>query len=336
MKHLFAASASAVAILISATSLSAQEAGSVTAKLVLDIKQPALFDKSEKDAFSGSVDDTSGTTTLKLICSPGASGKFGFGRVDETCAVTGNGAIKNPKNPSQVLQRINYAGGFVIEGKKDGYTNVSTITVNYLRVGSAPAESTTFGGNLVMMPENPSASAKALNEKLLNYLASKTTGAEAVQFNSKIDSIRFENLVIPHVGHANLKSCAWTGDQLYAYANDSWTMKFDVVCGDQRYQLEGNMPLVDVTGSDHQQEYRLNLVVPGQGGADPFAAADPFSTVQGVTGTFKLKNSGRKTDEGVYENVKVSGDLQGTGVPLELVRGYGQIMLTLARTFYGE
>jgi hypothetical protein len=98
--------------------------------------------------------------------------------------------------------------------------------------------------------------------------------------------------------------------------------------------LEGNMPLVDVTGADHQQEYRLNLVVPGAGGGDPFAAADPFATVDGLVGTMRLKNSGRDVD-GVFQDVQVTGELTGTGVPLEVTRGFGQIMILFGRTFYG-
>lgn len=76
------------------------------------------------------------------------------------------------------------------------------------------------------------------------------------------------------------------------------------------------------------------MVVPGAGGGDPFAAADPFAAVDGVTGTLRLSNSGRDVD-GVYTDVSVSGELTGTGVPLELVRGFGQMMIIFGRTFYG-
>lgn len=305
-----------------------------TVKFTLSVNQPTLFDESKRDTFRGSVDDASGTTTLSVECSAGASGTLGFGRVDETCAVSGNGLIKNPKDPSKTLPRINYSGGFVIEAKEDGYTNAATLTANYLRVGSAAAENSSFKGNLVMMPENPSASAKALRDRLIKSLTEKTTGTEAVQFDTKIDSIRFENFTVPHVGLGKEPACSWTGDLIYAYANDAWQGSFSVKCGEVTYQLEGNMPLVDVTGADHQQEYRLNLVVPGEGGGDPFAEADPFATVSGVVGTLRLTNSGKDVDD-VYEKVEVSGELTGTGVPLEITRGFGQIMIIFGRTFYG-
>ncbi len=95
------------------------------------------------------------------------------------------------------------------------------------------------------------------------------------------------------------------------------------------------MPLIKAAaGAAHQQEYRLNLVVAGKGSSDPFAAADPFATVNGVVGTIQLKNSGREVED-VFENVTVTGDLKGTGVPLELTRSFGQIMLVFARTFFG-
>jgi hypothetical protein len=89
------------------------------------------------------------------------------------------------------------------------------------------------------------------------------------------------------------------------------------------------------SGSDHAQEYSINLVLPGAGGGDPFAAADPFAAVDGITGVLRIANSGRSTDDGVYESVKVDGELIGQGLPLELVRGYGQILSVFGRTFFG-
>ena len=72
------------------------------------------------------------------------------------------------------------------------------------------------------------------------------------------------------------------------------------------------------------------------GGGDPFAEADPFATVDGITGVLKMFDSGRKTEDGVYEKVTVSGTLTGNGLPLEVVRGYAEIMLILGRTYFGE
>ena len=309
---------------------------SETVKINLAVTQPSLFDSDSKDTFKGSVDDRSGTTTYEVTCSAGASAWLGLSRIDEACAVNGSGSIKNPNNPSQALPRISYLGGFTVQAKSDGYTDAATITANYLRAGSAGAENSSFKGSFVMKPENPSESARALGDALVNKLKETAAGTETVQYNTEIDSVRFEGFTVPQVGQRDSVACAWTGDAIYAYANDAWQMQFDVKCGDAAYRLEGNMPLVDApAGSDHQQEYAINLVLPGAGGGDPFAAADPFATVDGVTGVLNLTNSGRATEDGVYEKVAVSGDLTGTGVPLELVRGFGQIIVILGRTWFG-
>ncbi len=305
-------------------------------KLTMAISQPSLFDTDKQDTFSSVIDDRSGTTTLDVTCSAGASAWLGLSRVDEACAVSGSGVIKNPNNPSQTLPRLSYLGGFTIEADSDGYTNASTMLANYLRAGSAGAENKTFTGNLIMMPENPSASALALSQRLIDNLKETAAGTDTVEYSTQIDSIRFENFTVPHVGQAASESCSWTGDAIFAYANNAWQMELDVKCGAQSYRLEGNMPLVDApAGSNYQQEYTLNLVLPGAAGGDPFAAADPFATVDGLTGTIQMTNSGRASEDGVYENVNVQGQLVGTGVPLELVRGYAQILSIFGRTFFG-
>ncbi|NJM81509.1 MAG: hypothetical protein HC844_02585 [Tabrizicola sp.] len=81
-----------------------------TVDLTLDIAQPSLFDSDLKDTFKGSVDDRSGLTTLEVTCSAGASAWLGLSRIDEACAVNGNGSIKNPNNPAQSLPRVSYSG----------------------------------------------------------------------------------------------------------------------------------------------------------------------------------------------------------------------------------
>lgn len=304
--------------------------------LKMDISQPSLFSNQRKDVFKGTVDDKSGTTVLEVTCSAGASAWLGLSRIDEACAVSGNGTIKNPNNPSQTLPRISYSGGFTVEAKADGYTDAKTILANYLRAGAAGAENSSFKGNVVMKPENPSASARALGDALIKNLQQTATGAAAVTYDTEIDAVRFESFTVPHVGLRDSASCSWTGDAIYAYANDAWQMKFNVKCGDRTFALEGNMPLVDAAaGSPHQQEYKLNLVLPGPGGGDPFAAADPFATVDGVTGTITLTNSGRSTKDGVYETVKVQGEFEGTGVPLELTRSFAEILVVFGRTWFG-
>ena len=317
--------------------VAAAQSTSEKVAFTLAVAQPSLFDDDDQDTFRGSIDDRSGTTVFDVTCSAGASAWLGLSRIDEACSVSGSGVIKNPNNPAQTLPRINYLGGFTIQADEDGYTDATTILANYLRAGSAGAENKNFGGSLIMRPENPSASATALGSRLIENLKESAAGTDTVEYSTEIDSIRFDGFTIPHIGQAGSVSCSWTGDAIFAYANFAWQMEFDVKCGDDTYRLEGNMPLLDApAGSDHQQEYALNLVLPGgASGGDPFAAADPFAVVDGLTGTLKISNSGRESEGGVYQNVAVTGDLVGTGVPLELVRGYGEIMTIFARTFFG-
>lgn len=307
-----------------------------TVTLTMDINQPSLFSADLKDKYKSTIDDRSGTTTFDVLCSAGASAWLGLSRIDQACSVSGAGVIKNPNNASQTLPRISYSGGYTVVAKQDGNTDATNILANYLRAGSAPAQNSSFKGNLILKPENQAESARALGADLIKNLQQTAAGTTAVTYNTKIDSVRFDNFTVPDVGQRDSAACTWTGDAIFAYANNAWQMKLDVKCGDKSFKVEGNMPLVDAAaGSDWQQEYDLNLVLPGAGGGDPFAAADPFAKVDGVTGVIKLKNSGRASDGGVYEHVQVDGKLTGTGVPLEMVRSYAEIMAVLARTYFG-
>lgn len=310
-----------------------------TVTLHMEIDQPSILDDSRRDTFRSVIDDRSGTTTLNVECSAGTSALFGLSRTDEACAVTGSGLIKNPNNPAQTVPRVDFAGGFTIVGQQDGYTDLRTMAVGYRRVGSAPQEAATFTGSLVMMPETPPASAAEIGRNALSYLQQNTTGGATIQYDTRIDSITFNNVTIPHVGQSNSVPCSWTGDWVYSYAAESWNGAFNVTCGTQQFRLEGNMSLGEApAGSDHNEEYVINLVVPGAGGAggDPFAAPDPFASVDGITGTLRMNNSGRATEDGVYTNVTVDGEIVGQNVPLEAVRGWGQIVAILARAFMGE
>lgn len=314
------------------------EAAPETVNLTMTVNQPSLFDSSRRDTFHTVIDDRSGATTIDVECSAGRSALFGLSRTDEACAVSGAGLIKNPNNPSQTVPRVDISGGFTIVGAQDGYTDMRTVAVGYRRVGSAPQEATTFGGSLVMMPETPPASALEIGRNALAYLQQHAEGGTPIEYDTRIDAITFSNFAIPHVGQANSVGCSWNGDWVYSYAADSWNGAFDVTCGSQRFRLEGNMALIDApAGADHNQEYVVNLVVPGEGGSggDPFAAPDPFATVDGITGTLAMVNSGRATEDDVFTNVAVSGQLVGTNVPLEAVRGWGEIIAILARSFMG-
>ncbi len=312
---------------------STQETVSVT----IEASQPSLFDKKMNDTYQGTIDDRSGTTNLAVECSAGSSAIWGLVRSDETCKVTGSGSIKNPNNPAQAVQRLNIAGGYTIRGKEDGYTPMNTLKADYVRVGSAGAESTTFGGSLTMMPESPSATAMALGNSVIEALKQKAAGTgETVEYNTQIDSITFRDFTVPAVGLPGSVSCKLTGDWIYSYAAEAWQGAFDATHDGKNYRLEGSMPLVSAQSGDHDEEYIVNLIIPGAGGGDPFAAPDPFATVDGISGTLFMKNSGRSTEGDVYETVSVKGELVGTGVPLECVRAWGQTVIIFGRTFFGE
>jgi len=309
-----------------------------TVKFNLTAVQPTLFDDGDeiRDTFTGSVDDASGITSFEVVCSPGAKGTFGFGRKDETCAVSGTGWIRNPANLQQTLKRVVYNGGFVVEGKKDGYTNMATINAVY--EGPAAPDDTTFGGSVSMKPENPSASALEIAAKALDYVKDKAAG-DAVEFDTAVDAIRYNDFVVPHVGQKDTVSCTWSGDDVYTYVNAQWQQEFDIKCGDATFALEGNMALIDApAGSEHDHEYLINLLIAGEDGSggDPFAVADPFAVVPGITGVLKMTDSGRVTDDGVAEKIVVVGELTGVGVPLELTHELGETIIVFARAKFGE
>lgn len=312
--------------------------GTEIVTMTMEVNQPSLFDDNRRDTFHSIIDDRVGTTEINVECSAGTNRMFGLSRTDEACSVVGSGRIKNPNNPAQSVQRVDINGGFTVVGAQDGFTDLRTIAVGYRRVGSAPQEATTFGGSLIMNPENPSASALELGRNALSYLQENSGGTGQVTYDTSIDSISFNGMRIPHVGQAASASCTWTGDWIYSYAAESWNGAFDIVCGNDRYQLEGNMSLEEAAeGSAHQEEYVVNLIVPNENGGsgDPFASPDPFAMVDGITGVLRMTNSGRDSD-GVYTNVSVEGQLVGTNVPVEMVRGWGQIVAILARSFMGE
>ncbi|MYZ49991.1 hypothetical protein [Propylenella binzhouense] len=312
----------------------------------MQASQQSLRDKARNDTFASTVDAPGwANSRFDVECSAGTAGLWGIGftRRDETCKVTGKTMLVNPTNHAQQILRINYSGGFVT--KPDGYTDARTILANYQKVGTAAAENASFGGSVMMKPENPAASAKALQERLIGYLQEQGGAQGGVSISTEMDTIRFDRFMVPNVGGRGTVDCAWTGDMLYAYANEAWQMDFTVKCGEQTYKLEGNMPWLDVEGQDHQAEYVLNLMTGGGGGAaggDPFAAADPFAQIDGISGTIKMELSDlvevriseTETDE-VPVSVTAKGTLTGTNVPPDLTYSFAQILAIFARTMFG-
>jgi hypothetical protein len=79
-----------------------------TVNFSMKASMPSLRDATRKDSFTVGLADKQVDTTLKITCQ-GATAGIISGQ-NESCAVTGNGALINPAN-GQKLQRTQYAGG---------------------------------------------------------------------------------------------------------------------------------------------------------------------------------------------------------------------------------
>ena len=110
-KSLFAAAAF---MLLAPVSAFAAE----TVNFSMKASMPSLRDATKKDNFTVGLADSKVDTTLKITCQ-GATAGLITGQ-NESCAVTGNGALVNPAN-GQKLQRTQYSGGWVV--KSDGFTD---------------------------------------------------------------------------------------------------------------------------------------------------------------------------------------------------------------------
>ena len=124
-------------------SVSAQAAD--TLNFTMKASMPSLRDAAQKDSFTVGLADKAVDTTLKIICQ-GATAGLITGQ-NESCAVTGNGALVNPAN-GQKLQRTQYAGGWVV--KSDGFTDGTTMSVNYLALGKVAASNGKFSGSMML------------------------------------------------------------------------------------------------------------------------------------------------------------------------------------------
>ena len=148
------AAASAMVMLFSVSAIAAE-----TVTFTMKASMPSLRDETHKDSFTVGIADKQVETTLKITCQ-GATAGIISGQ-NESCAVTGNGALINPQN-GQKLQRTQYAGGWVV--KSDGFTDGATMAVNYLALGKVPASNSRFAGTLMLKPENPSTTASLLRD----------------------------------------------------------------------------------------------------------------------------------------------------------------------------
>ena len=318
-------------------SVSAQAAE--TLNFTMNASMPSLRDTAQKDSFTVGLADKQVDTTLKIICQ-GATAGLISGQ-NESCAVTGNGALVNPAN-GQKLQRTQYAGGWVV--KSDGFTDGTTMSVNYLALGKVAASNGKFSGSMMLKPENPSTGASLLRDTILKRI--KTT--ESGLIDERVDTIQLSNFTVPSAGLPSDKGCVWNGNFVYSYQTESWFIEVTAKCNGKDYPLKGNMPFTETPNVGNQHQYDLTLTLPSadvgtddalfakaEGDADLFAAAD------GISGQIVMKESAYvdvevdgKTDK-VASQIDASGTLTGQNVPLEAVRSLGTMIGILSRTFFG-
>jgi len=309
----------------------------------MNASMPSLRDASKHDTFKVGITDAKIATNLKIECQAGQTKAFVL-RTDEACSVSGTGSIINPSNPSQKLPRTQYAGGYTV--KADGLTEGRNLTVNYLAVGKVPASAESFGGTMTLKPENPSGGASALKEALLKKLNGEK--AEGTLIDERVDSVELSGFVIPSAGLPSEKGCTWTGDMIFSYQTESWFINVTATCGDKTYALKGNMPWTDTPGVSNQTQYDLTLTLPNAAVSSDdalFASAegdsDLFASVDGITGTILMKESGHvKTmvdgvEDEIASQVDATGTLTGKNVSLEAVRSLTTLIGILSRTFFG-
>jgi hypothetical protein len=337
---MFSRTALTVAALLSTASLTF---AAETLNFTMKASMPSLRDVANKDTFTVGLTDKQVDSSLKITCQ-GAEAGLISGQA-ESCAVTGYGALINPNN-GQKLQRTQYAGGWVV--KSDGFTDGSTLNVNYLAVGKVPASKEAFGGSMMLKPEVPSTAASLLRDSLMKQIKTKETGL----IDERVDTIQLNNFTVPSAGLPSDKGCVWNGDMIYSYQTESWFMDVKVKCtakDSKEYTLKGNMPLTATANVGNQKQYDLTLTLPSaaissddalfaeptEGDADVFAAAD------GITGQIIMKESAYvdvevdgKVDK-VAAEIDASGALSGNNVQIEAVRSFGTLIGILARTFFG-
>ncbi len=310
-----------------------------TVNFTMKAEMPSLRDETAKDTFTVGIADKQVETSLTLKCQA-ATGGIVSGQ-NESCSVTGNGALINPAN-GQKLQRTQYAGGWVV--KSDGYTDGATLTANYLAVGKVSASSSAFAGSMMLKPENPSTAASLLRDSILKNIKSKQSGL----IDERVDTIQFVNFTVPSAGLPSDKGCVWNGDMVYSYQTQSWFIDVKAKCKGKEYPLKGNMPFTLTPNVGNQHQYDLTMTLPSADTgtddalfAQPTGDQDLFAAADGVSGQIIMKESAYvdvttdgQTDK-VASNIDATGTFTGQNVPLELVRSFAEIVGILSRTFFG-
>ena len=328
-------SAAAALLIASTISLSAAEPVNFTMKASM----PSLRDDKMKDTFTVGLADAKVETALKITCQAARGGLISG--QNESCAVTGSGALINPQN-GQKLQRTQYAGGWVV--KSDGFTDGATLAVNYLALGKVPASNGRFAGSLLLKPENPSTTASLLRDTILKKIKSGESGL----IDERVDTVQFNNFTIPSAGLPSEKGCVWNGDMVYSYQTESWFMELRTKCAGKEYQLKGNMPLTATPNVGNQNQYDLTLTLPSDDiasddalFAEPTGDSDLFASADGISGQIIMKESAFVDVEVDGQMDKLASEIDATGtftgqnVPLEAVRSFAVIVGILSRTFFG-
>ncbi|CAN5458765.1 hypothetical protein BH10PSE7_BH10PSE7_08910 [soil metagenome] len=332
IKTLFAATA---LCLFASAGVQAADTVNFTMKALM----PSLRDNTLKDSFTVGLGDKQVDTTLKITCQ-GAQGGL-ISTTNESCAVTGNGALINPNN-GQKLQRTQYAGGWVV--KSDGYTDGGTMAVNYLALGKVAASNARFAGSMMLKPENPSTSASKIRDSILKKIRSTESGL----IDERVDTIQFNNFTVPSAGLPSDKGCVWNGDMVYAYQTESWFIDVTAKCNSKEYKLKGNMPFTETPNVGNQHQYDLTLTLPSvDAGSDdalftePTGDTDLFAAADGISGQIIMKESAYVDVEvdgamdKVASSIDATGALTGQNVPIEAVRSLSTIIGILSRTFFG-
>ena len=302
---------------------------------------PSLKDASKEDTFVVTLADAQVNTKLELTCSAGYTTLL-IVRSDKACAVAGSGSIINPAN-KQLLPRTQYAGGYVV--KSDGYTDGSTLSINYLAVGKVAPSAANFGGSMNLKPELTSTGAAALRDAVLEKV---NAGGAGTLIDQRVDTVDLSRLHIPSAGLPSDEGCTWSGNMVFAYQTESWFLSLSANCAGKDYVLKGNMPWTDSPGVENQTQYDLTLTLPaadvmgddalfvsGDANSDLFAAAD------GISAQIIMKESNHVTIDvdGVPtqtpSQVDATGAFTGTNVPLEVVRSLATLFGLLSSNLFG-
>lgn len=302
---------------------------------------PSLKDATKKDTFVVKLGDAQVVSQLELTCSAGYATML-IMRSDKACAVAGNGSIINPSNKQQ-LPRTQYAGGYVV--RSDGYTDGSTLSINYLAVGKVAPSTASFKGSMNLKPEITSSGAAALRDAVLGNLNANGGGQ---LIDQRVDTVDLSRLYIPSAGLPSDEGCTWSGNMVFAYQTESWFLDLTASCAGKDYALKGNMPWTASPGVENQTQYDLTLTLPSaeaMGDDALFATADAngdlFAAADGITAQIVMKESNIVTVDidGVPtetpSQVDASGTFVGTNVPVEVVRSLATLFGLLSSNLFG-